>query len=465
MFMTNQLPNGRIHIIGIAGAGMSAIARVLIGQGYAISGSDAKESRRIMALEQLGAKVSLGHKSEHVDGAALVVASTAIPRSNPELLRAAELNIPIFSRAQALAALLNPYQVIAVAGTHGKTTTTSMATIALQASGLDPSFIIGSEMNETGSNGHHGKSNWFTVEADESDATFLALKPAIGVITNVEADHLDQWDSFASIKSAFVEFGMNCSEHIIVCADDLHAADVAKELKEQQKSVFTYGKSPEADLKLVNASLNDRGWSFDLEIHSKVIAHLDLQVPGWHNALNATAAFLVSYLVGADLGDTSSGLSSFSGTRRRFEFRGQGDSVRVYDDYAHHPTEVVATLTAAREVAGAGSVIVAFQPFRFYRIAHFLVEFGEALALADKVVVLETYAPGEKAIPGAGGAAVAAAINLPRDCVVFDPSLLNTPQIISRWAKAGDIVLTIGPGDMATLAPQIVNLLAQRNTK
>jgi UDP-N-acetylmuramate--alanine ligase len=455
----NQLPKDGVHIVGVGGAGMSAIARVLVAQGYRVSGSDAKDSKRLLALKQLGISVYVGHDRANLANAKVVIASTAIPATNTELIAARELGIAVLSRAEALASIVASHQVVAVAGTHGKTTTTSMLTVALQSLGMDPSFIIGSELNETGSNGHFGEDNWFLVEADESDGSFLSLCPELGIITNVEADHLDRWDSFASIQAAFIQFAANCSRGVVLCLDDPGAAELLPELRTKNVAVVTYGFSNEADLKLGQLQVDAGLWKADLSWRGESLTNLALRVPGRHNLLNAAAVIAAALVMELDSAKIISGLKTFTGTRRRFEFRGSGNSVSVYDDYAHHPTEVEATLKAARTVAGAGQVVVVFQPFRYYRVDLFLTEFATALALADRVAVMETYAPGEAAIPGAGGAAVAAAIKLAPGSVIFEPSFIKVVDVIVNWAQPGDIVLTLGAGDMAMLAPQIADAL------
>jgi UDP-N-acetylmuramate--alanine ligase len=450
----NQLPNG-VHIVGIGGAGMSAIARVLIGEGYQVSGSDAKDSKRLLALQQLGIEVTVGHSAANVKRAEVIIASTAIPSSNIELITATQLGIQVLSRATALAMIVNSFSVIAVAGTHGKTTTTSMLTVALHSVGQDPSFIIGSELNETGSNGHSGDSDWFLVEADESDGSFLSLSPEIGVITNIEADHLDRWDSLAEIEAAFVQFANSCKRGVIGCIDDTGVARLKSKVNPDLKFI-SYGFNDSADLQLSDLQVISGTWQARVSWKGENLGQLVLQVPGKHNLLNAAAVIAAAILMGFQPALIIAGLKSFTGTRRRFEYRGSGNQVAVYDDYAHHPTEVAATLNAARLVAGDRKVIVVFQPFRYYRVKNFLPEFATALGLADKVAVMETYAPGEAAIPGAGGAAVAAAVNLPAGEIVFEPSFLKVIEIISSWAAPGDIVLTLGAGDMAMLAPEIV---------
>jgi len=460
-----RLPKSGIHIVGIGGAGMSAIARVLVGNGYQITGSDAKDSKRLLALQQLGVKVFVGHFPENVSNAQVVISSTAIPDENIELVTARAKGLMVLNRAQALSVMLADQKVIAIAGTHGKTTTTSMTTIELQHLGLDPSFIIGSELNETGSNGHFGESDLFIVEADESDRTFLSLNPEIGIITNIEADHLDRWESLNEIKSGFFEFARACKTGLVVCADDAAAIEIASAKELSNVSVISYGFGANAKLRITNQKINTNFWQADLLLDGETIGQLVLQVPGNHNLLNATAAIAAGILLGHPPEKLIEGLKKFTGTRRRFEYRGIGNRVKVFDDYAHHPTEVRATLTAAKTVAQEGSVIVVFQPFRYYRVNAFLTEFADALQLADKVIVLETYAPGEQAIPGSGGAAVAAAITARNTQVVFEPSFLKVVDLVCEWATPGDIVLTLGAGDMAMLAPEIVTGLQRKNNE
>jgi UDP-N-acetylmuramate--alanine ligase len=351
--------------------------------------------------------------------------------------------------------MVNSFSMVAVAGTHGKTTTTSMLTVALQSVGKDPSFIIGSELNETGSNGHSGDSEWFLVEADESDGSFLSLTPQIGIITNIEADHLDRWDSLDEIEAAFVKFANSCKQGVVGCIDDAGVARLKSKVHPDLKFV-SYGFSNTADLQLTAVEVIAGSWQAEVNWQGANLGKLILQVPGEHNLLNAAAVIATTLLMGLDPAQIISGLKLFTGTRRRFEYRGSGNQVAVYDDYAHHPTEVTATLNAARLVVGDGKVIVAFQPFRYYRVNSFLPDFAAALCLADKVVVMETYAPGEAAIAGAGGAAVAAAVDLPVGDIIFEPSFLKVIEIISNWAAPGDVVLTLGAGDMAMLAPEIV---------
>jgi UDP-N-acetylmuramate--alanine ligase len=458
----------RVHLIGIGGAGMSALARLMLAQGVPVSGSDAKESRRLSALRALGAQVHVGHGIECLDGeppASVVVASTAIPPTNPEVVEARRRGLPVWTRAEALNAVMAGRQPIAIAGTHGKTTTTSMVTVALQACGEDPSFAIGSELQSSGTNAHWGTGPHFVVEADESDGSFLAITPRVAVVTNVEADHLDHWADLASIEDAFVRFCAATKETdgvAVLCADDPGARRVAERARAEGVRVVTYGTSADADVRIADPVASDRGWTFSVMDHGMRRGTVTLQVPGMHNALNAAAAWAVVSVLGAPVAEAAEGLEAFTGTQRRFELRGQVDGIRVYDDYAHHPTEVEVTLRAAREVAGDGRVVVAFQSHRYTRTSIFALDFGRALGLADEVVVLEVYSAGEQPIPGASGAVIAAAVPLPADRVHFEPSWAQVPRVVVERARTGDVVLTMGAGDVGLLAPQIVEMLRER---
>jgi len=461
----------RVHIIGIGGAGMSGIARVLLAQGVDVSGSDAKESRRLQALIPLGAKVYVGHSADNldVDGSfpSIVVISTAIDEQNPEIVRAHELGIPVVNRASALAELMQSHSTISVAGTHGKTTTTSMTTVVLQNAGIDPSFVIGSELNESGSNAHLGAGAWMVVEADESDGTFLQLPTSVAIVTNVEADHLNYWKDYQAIEDAFVDFVVGTSNHggfAVVCGDDQGSATVAQRARETGSRVITYGQQLHNDAIVTLVPSPSMGQSFTVTQDGRVSDLITLRVPGAHNALNATAAFLAATEVGIDIPDVIAGLQKFSGTHRRFEYRGEAAGVRVFDDYAHHPTEIDAVLRAARTVVGSGRVVVAFQAHHYYRTAMFSKEFGQALGLADYVIVLEVFAPGETPIPGASGSTMASHVPLSSENVIFEPSWSAVPGLLAQAAATGDIIMTLGAGDIGMMAPEILHLLDGRST-
>lgn len=460
---------GRVHILGIGGAGMSAIARVLLGRGIAVSGSDARESRRVTALRALGAQVQVGHAAENIvrDGKSLVdtlIVSTAVKDDNVEVVTARAQGITVLSRAEGLAAILKDTQTIAVAGTHGKTTTTSMLTVALQHCAADPSFIIGSELNESGTNAHVGTGTEFIVEADESDGTFLMMNPRVAIVTNVEPDHLDHWKTYDAIENAFADFAGNLTSGgaLVVCIDDAGGRRLAERVSSSGHSVITYGLSDDADFRIELHAMGEHGWRFDVVAHGVRVGITELLVPGKHNVLNATAALAAGMTLGYSAADLRAGIASFTGTRRRFDFRGSAAGVRVFDDYAHHPTEIEATLRAARDVVGSGRVVVACQPYRWYRTAMFVPEYAKALALADYVVVLEVYGPGETPIPGASGQTIAKSIDLPEGSVVFEPSLSAVAKQIVDHVKPGDVVLTLGAEEVSVVGPELLELLRDR---
>ena len=463
--------DGRVHLVGIGGAGMSGIARILLAQGVAVSGSDAKESRRVSALRALGADISIGHDAIVVtEGTppAVVVASTAIGADNPEVVAAQALGVPVWARARALAEVMKGHLGVAVAGTHGKTTTTSMITVALQSAGVDPSFAIGSELHESGSNAHLGSGDIFVVEADESDGSFVQLEPDIAVVTNVEADHLDHFPDIAAIDEAFGHFVAKAgarSGRALICMDDPGGARLIDAARSSGIAVHTYGTSPEADFRIDRWSAptgGARGWTFDVVRTGVRLGEVTLQVPGRHNALNATAALATGVLLDQPVASLREGLEAFTGTRRRFELRGTVGGTRVFDDYAHHPTEVTVTMRAAREMAGSGRLVVVFQSHRYSRTAAFADQFGRALADADELIVMEVYPAGEAAIPGASGSVIAdAARRAGAPSVVFEPSWSSGPEQVARRVHPGDLVITMGAGDVGMLAPEIVERLRQ----
>lgn len=455
---------GRVHIVGIGGAGMSGIARIMAARGVVVSGSDAKDSRRLQALRALGIDARVGHEPEFQ--ADTLVVSTAIPESNPERVYAHSHDVPELSRAQALAAVMDGSVGIAVSGTHGKTTTTSMLTVALQHCGVDPSFVIGSELNESGSNAHVGTGDLFVVEADESDGSFLELPARIAIVTNIEPDHLNHWGDFATLEAAFDDFGRQCAGRggfVVACADDSGARAMADRLTAEGVDVRTYGTAEDATVRILDAQSAGEGWTFTIGSQGVRLGEIHLRVPGRHNALNAVAAYTAAAGLGLPDADIRAGLESFSGTRRRFDFKGEVSGVRVYDDYAHHPTEIEATLRAARDVAAGGRVIVAFQAHHYYRTAMFVREFGEALGLADVAIVLEVFAPGEEPIPGASGHTLAANVPLPEGDAVFEPSWAAVADLLASRAQPGDLVMTLGAGDIGMLAVEVLERLRGRS--
>jgi UDP-N-acetylmuramate--alanine ligase len=391
-----------------------------------------------------------------------LIVSTAIPSTNSEREAATAAGTPVLSRAEALGAIMSGFTGIAITGTHGKTTTTSMFTVALQQCGVDPSFAIGSELNESGANAHLGSGDLFVVEADESDGAFLHLEPNIAIVTNIEPDHLDHWGTFEAIEQAFADFAAGVGKRggfVVACLDDAGAAKMVKSARSRGVDIRTYGESAEADFQMIDAMVGEDGWSFDTVHQGVRLGVVHLKVPGHHNALNAQAVFVAMLGLGYPAEQIIGGLRGFSGARRRFDFKGNVSGVRVYDDYAHHPTEITATLTAAREVVGEGRVIVAFQAHHYYRTAMFTKEFGESLGLADKVVVLEVFAPGEEPIPGASGQTMASNVPLSPDNVVFEPSWSHVAEHLVAGAREGDIIMTLGAGDIGLIANEVVELL------
>jgi UDP-N-acetylmuramate--alanine ligase len=452
-----------VHFIGVGGVGMSGIARILISRGIRVSGSDAKESRNLVALRALGADVRVGHDPANLDGAASVVVSSAVRADNPELLAARRAGLTVVPRAAALAAVMAGRRGIAVSGTAGKTTTTSMLAVALQHCGLDPSFAIGGDLNEPGSNAHDGFGELFVAEADESDSSFLLLSPFAAIVTNVEADHLDHYRDPAAIEAAFAQFvtRIDPGGFLVYCVDDPGARRAAQAARAAGRRVVGYGFK-EAPVRIDGLTLSgERSW-FDLVHTGRRLGTVSLVVPGRHNASNAAAALTAALELGCPFPQLASGLATFSGARRRFETKGIAGGVRVVDDYAHHPMKLRAVLTAARATLRPGGRLIAvFQPQRYTRTAAFGPAMGESLGLADLVVVMEVYAAGEDPIPGVTGALVANAVPLPPDRVVYEPSWQAVPGQVARLARPDDLVLTLGAGDVTLLGPEILSLLAQ----
>ena len=449
------------HFVGIGGAGMSGIARVLLARGVAVSGSDAKDSLALAALRALGADVHVGHDAAHLLGAQTVVVSTAIRESNPELVAARASGVRVLKRAEALAELLVGYRAVAVAGTHGKTTTTSMLTVAAQHCGVDPSFAIGGDLGEAGSNAHHGSGDLFIAEADESDGSFLVYRPHAAIVTNVEPDHLDHYGDERSYRASFDAFvrTVDPSGFVVVCADDPGARALAATAREEDIEIRTYGTSADADLRMDNLITSGSTSTYDAFLQGRSLGQVRVQVPGVHLARNSAAALLAGIGVGLPEGLLIEGLAGFTGVRRRMELKGTAAGVRVYDDYAHHPTEVRAQLVAARGMTGGGRLIAIFQPHLYSRTQAFSAGFADALGLADEVVVMDVYGAREDPIPGVTGALVSGAVPLPAEHVLFEPSWSAVPAAVLARATAGDLVVTLGAGDVTQIGPEVLRLL------
>ncbi|MDQ6936634.1 MAG: UDP-N-acetylmuramate--L-alanine ligase [Actinomycetota bacterium] len=455
---------GRVHIVGIAGAGTSGLARLLLARGVSVSGSEARESDTVRALRALGATVHVGHSAEHLDGIDTVVYSTAIPPGHLELRAARARGLPVLRRASALAAALGDRRGIAIAGTHGKTTTTSLLTVAAQACGLDPSFAIGGNLYETGRNAHFGSGEWAVIEADESDGSFLLLEPEIAVVTNVEADHLENHGDLAGVRRAFEQFTHHIVDGglLVACADDPGSAAIAQYGRERGLRVLTYGERATADVVVSDVVEGPSAVTFGVTGPVERSAVTLGALVGRHMALNGAAALTVAAELSLDLDRVAEVWRNFAGVQRRFELRGTADGVRVYDDYAHHPTEVAASLRAARAASGTGRLIAVFQPGTFSRTQTFAIEFGRALGLADVAVVMDIFPAREEPIPGVTGALIADAVPLAAENVIYEPSWGATAERIVAVARPGDLVMTMGIGDVHLICPDILRLLVSR---
>jgi UDP-N-acetylmuramate--alanine ligase len=453
---------GAVHFVGIGGAGLSGIARIMLARGIRVSGSDAKDSRTLEALRALGATCSVGHDAAHVHGADTVVVSTAVRESNPEVVEAQRLGLRLLPRSAALESVMQGRRVVAVAGTHGKTTTTSLLTVALQHCGADPSFAIGGELNESGSNAHDGSGDLFVAEADESDGAFLVYSPFAALVTNVEADHLDNYGTEAAYKAAFDAFldRVVAGGFVVACIDDPGAAALAATARGRGLEVVTVGEHPDADVRAEGLRFAGATSTFGVVDHGRRLGDVALQIPGRHYVLDALAALACGLRLGFPFAELARGLGAFTGTRRRMELKGEAGGVLVYDSYAHHPREIAGDLQAARSLAGSGRVVVAFQPHMVSRTRTFGREMGEALGAADEVVVMDVYVAREDPEPGVTGALVADAVPLPPGQVVFEPSWSATAGHLVERARPGDLVLTLGAGDVTLLGPEVLAALA-----
>ncbi|QRY60845.1 UDP-N-acetylmuramate--L-alanine ligase [Gordonia sp. PDNC005] len=484
---SSQLPEqlARVHMVGIGGAGMSGLARILLARGGSVSGSDAKDSRGILALRTRGAQVTVGHDPsalDVLDGGPTVVVTThaAIPKDNPELVEARKRGIPILYRPQVLALLMQGHRTLLISGTHGKTSTTSMSVVALQHCGSDPSFAVGGELNESGTNAHHGSGGVFVAEADESDGSLLEYTPDIVVVTNIEVDHLDFFGTEQAYVDVFDRFValIRPGGVLVLCLDDPGSAALggrtAAALVDRGVAVLGYGAGDHADLapgvplvaELLEVTPRGAGSTTAVRLSPPVAStvlerSLDVTLPGRHMALNALGALVACVSTGQSVDAVADGIESFGGVHRRFEFRGREREVDVYDDYAHHPTEVRAVLSAARDVVrhGSGRVIAVFQPHLYSRTAEFAAQFADALSLADEVLVADVYGAREAPQPGVSGLLIADAVTVPAE---FVPNMSEIPGAVAARARRGDLVLTIGAGDITMQAAPILSALAQQ---
>ncbi len=467
-----RLPSelGPIHFIGIGGIGMSGIAEVLITLGYGVQGSDASDNANVKRLSEHGATVFVGHDAGHLGDAAVVVVSTAIKRDNPELAAARQRRIPVVRRAEMLAELMRLKQCVAVAGTHGKTTTTSLVATLLDAAGLDPTVINGGIINAYGANAKRGGGDWMVVEADESDGTFLKLPADVAIVTNIDPEHLDHFKTFDAIKEAFLAFVENLPFYgfAVMCLDHPTVQELVGRIEDRR--VITYGENPQADVKLMKARAEGGVTRFEVLIRDRqtgratVIDDLALPMPGRHNALNATAAIAVAYELGASIAAIRKAIASFGGVKRRFTLTGEWNGVAVIDDYGHHPVEIAAVLRAARSAA-EGHVIAVVQPHRYTRLQSLFDQFALCFNDADYVIVADVYPAGEAPIPGVDKEALAAAINAHghRDARAL-PSPAALAGLIASLAKPGDYVVCLGAGNITQWANALPGELAALDT-
>lgn len=441
----------RIHIVGIGGTGMSSIATALSGMGHQVTGSDLKRSPAMERLRAAGIELHVGHRVENVSDVDAVTYSSAVPESNLELAAARQAGIPVLTRARTLASICATRRTVAVCGTHGKTTTASMLALILVEAGMEPSFIIGGELNEIGTGAVWDGGEWLVVEADESDGSFLELWPEAALLTNVEPDHLDHYGSVGELERAFDLFLNQVSGPLIACADD----PVASSLGATHDGI-SYGQSPSADYRAETIEAGRSHVSFALADASGTLGRLELPVPGVHNAVNAAGAAAMGLKLGADLEAARRALARFAGVARRFQFRGEHAGVTFVDDYAHLPGEIRAALAAA-SAGGWRRVVCVFQPHRYSRTASLWREFGDAFAAADLVVVTDVYSAGESPRPGISGKLVVQAVldAHPETQLAYLPQRNSVVSYLERTLRPGDVCVTLGAGDVTSLPDEL----------
>ncbi|AFC32715.1 MurC [Paenibacillus mucilaginosus 3016] len=451
-----------IHFIGIGGYGMSAIAKVMLEMGYQVSGSDLAQQELTEKLAAKGAQVFIGHEAENVKGADVVVYSTALSKDNVEMAAAEELNIPILHRSQMLARLMNAKKGIAVAGAHGKTTTSSMIALVLEHCGSDPTFIIGGEIMNVGSNAKAGKGDWVVAEADESDGSFLQYHPTIALVNNIEADHLENYNGdFENLKKAYAQFlsQVKADGKAVVCLDDAYLSGMIPQI---QSEVITYGIHSDADVTAHNIVLGDRKVSFEVMRGGQLLGTISLSVPGKHNVYNAMATLITCMEAGLTFAQVAEAIKEFRGAKRRFQVLGEVNDILVIDDYAHHPTEIEATILAAK--ATGKRIIAVFQPQRYTRTYFLFEQFSRAFPDADEVIITDIYSPaGEKQIEGITSAKLVELIRQNSNAnVAYVPTKEEVQNYLLGSVQPGDLVLTMGAGDIWKAADGLAKALEAR---
>jgi UDP-N-acetylmuramate--alanine ligase len=453
----------RIHFVGIGGIGMSGIAEVLLNLGYKISGSDLRSSTVTQRLATLGALTFEGHRTENIPGADVVVTSSAIASDNPEVVEARRLHIPVIQRAEMLAELMRLKYGIAIAGMHGKTTTTSMVAAVLAAGGLDPTVVVGGRVDALGSNARLGKSQYLVAEADESDRSFLKLSPILSVVTNIDREHMDCYRNMRDVKQAFLDFMDRVPFYgmVVLCNDD---PVLRRLLRVVRRRAVTYGTSKGSHFRIKNSTTsfdptgNRPTSSFEINYAGKPLGEFRLHVPGLHNILNATAAIAVGVGLDIKVADIQSALENFRGVDRRFQLRGKAAGVSVIDDYGHHPTEIRATLAAARQ-CGFRKIHVIFQPHRYTRTRDLMGDFAKAFSDADSLTVLDIYPASEQPIEGITGEALAQKIREQGTVVNYVGSFSEAVNAVASAVKSGDMILTLGAGSVSQLGPTLLETL------
>ncbi len=460
--MTMMGRTRRVHFVGVGGIGMSGIAELLANLGYVVSGSDARRSETTDRLAELGVRVAVGHDAAHIGDADVVVTSSAVAVDNPEVLAARAAHVPVIPRAEMLAELMRLRTGIAIAGAHGKTTTTSMVALLLEKGGLDPTAVIGGRLSAFGSNARLGSSQYMVAEADESDRSFLLLSPTFAVITNLDHEHMDSYGTFENLSDAFVTFGNKVPFYgaVVACVDD---PAVAALLPRLTRRVITYGFSEEADVRGEGAISDGRvGRCMVRTVDGGQTRRQEMPigVPGRHNLLNALAAVAIGREIGVPFDRMSAALQEFHGAERRYQVRGEVSGVTVVDDYGHHPTEVAAVLRTARE-GSPQRLVAVFQPHRYTRTRDLMAEFGPALGLADVVVLTGIYAAGEAPIPGVTLETLAARVREHVKELVVVPQVADVPGHVAMLARDGDLIVTLGAGSIGLVADRVLAALRQ----
>ncbi len=453
----------RIHMVGIGGTGMCGIAEVLLNLGYQVSGSDLQENEATIRLRNLGAQIFIGHSADNLKEADVVVISSAVKEDNVEVVRAKALKIPVIPRAEMLAELMRMKYGIAVAGAHGKTTTTSMTAQVLEAGGYDPTIIVGGRLNTVGSNAKLGEGDFIVAEADESDRSFLYLSPFIAVLTNIDEEHLDQYGTLNEIKKTFVYFANKVPFYcpVILCLDDPNLRSIMPQI---ERKIITYGFSPEADIQARDFEFDGFSSYSTLYVHGQKAGRLKLNVPGQHNILNALAAAAVGLDLDIEMQTILQALEDYSGTGRRFELKKVVNDIMIIEDYAHHPTEIKATLQAAR-TGWKRRLVVAFQPHRYSRLARLQSEFTTAFRQADLLFLTEIYPAGEKPIPGVSGRNLFEEIwRSGQTNVWFEPELDKLPARLADELRPGDMLLVLGAGHINRIIPEVIKILEKEKT-